>query len=87
MTTESDRPAPAEALNIIFTALRRIRTYQPISLSKIMPESEGKEEILTDIVEGLKGKIDVWDFIFDLKNWINADGEILTEKIKRSLLD
>lgn len=70
---------PAFALDIIFQSLRNIRTYQPIGIKKLVP-SEDVSELQSQEIENLKNAIDVWTWEHELKDWLNSNGEFLTEQ-------
>lgn len=84
MTTETGNAMmPPVALDTIFKALYKIRTYQPIGINKILP-NEDIDELQAEQIEELKSAIDVWTWEQELKDWLNADGEFLTEYVEHN---
>lgn len=83
MTAEDSEktPIPPEALDVIFKALYKIRTYQPINIKKVVPD-EDISEIQAEQIEELKSAIDVWTWEQELKDWLNSSGEFLTEYVE-----
>ena len=68
-----------EALDVIYQSLEGRRTYQPFGIKKVTEEDiDGiKSEEVT-----FKGhRDDMWRWANDLKDWVNDDGEVLTEYI------
>jgi len=66
-----------ESLDIIFKALYKIRTFQPMGITK-QPVNEDIEEIQSEIYEDVKSDIEVWQYLQDVSDWISGSGECLT---------
>jgi hypothetical protein len=66
-----------EALDVIFKALYKKRTFQPIGLKKVSI-SEDIEALQSQEIEELKSAIDVWIWEQEVKDWLNSSGELLT---------
>jgi hypothetical protein len=82
MTTETDNRVmmSPDALDLIFKALYKIRTYQPIGIKKIVPD-EDIDELQAEQIEELKSAVDVWIWEQELRDWINSNGEFLTDSV------
>lgn len=82
MTTEKDTRVmmSPDALDLIFKALYKIRTYQPIGIKKLVPD-EDIDELQAEQIEELRAAVDVWVWEQELKDWINSNGEFLTEMV------
>ena len=66
-----------EALDIIFKALYKKRTFQPIGLKKVAV-SEDIEALQSQEIEELKSAVDAWVWEHEVKDWVNSSGELLT---------
>jgi len=68
----------SEALNIIFKALYRVRTFQPFGIAK-MPVKEDIEELQAELFDDLSAMtVEVWNWEQPISDWVAADGECLT---------
>ena len=69
-----------EALDIIFKALYRVRTFQPLGRASKLPVSEDVEEIQAELFDDLgMMTVDVWNWVQPISDWVSDDGECLTE--------
>lgn len=69
-----------EALDIIFKALYRIRTFQPFGGISKVPASEDVEEIQSEEFDDLSAlTVDIWGWVQPISDWVSADGELLTD--------
>jgi hypothetical protein len=67
-----------KALDVIFKALYKIRTFQPIGIKKV-PVIEDIEELQAELFDDLKAlTVDVWNYEQAVSDWVSADGECLT---------
>lgn len=66
-----------EALDIIFKALYKIRTFQPMGIKK-QPVNEDIEDIQSEIYEDIKSNVEVWSYLQDVSDWVSGSGECLT---------
>jgi len=64
------------ALDVIFQALRKKRTFQSMGCVKMV--SEDIDEVDAQIVEDVEDAIDVWTWEQEASDWVNSYGELLT---------
>ena len=68
-----------KALDIIFKALYKVRTFQPLGGIKKVPVKEDIEELQAEIFDDLSAlTVEVWGWEQKISDWISADGECLT---------
>jgi len=65
-----------EALDVIFRALYRKRTFQSMGWVKMV--SEDVDEVDAQIVEDIEEATDVWKWEQEASDWVNSSGELLT---------
>ena len=65
-----------KALDTIFQALYKKRTFQSMGWVKMV--SEDVEEVDAQIVEDIEEGIDVWQWEQEASDWVNSYGELLT---------
>lgn len=69
-----------EALDVIFKALYKIRTFQAYGGITKVPVSEDIEEIQAELFTDLDAlTAEVWNWIQPVSDWVSTDGECLTE--------
>ena len=69
-----------EALDIIFKALYKVRTFQPLGGLAKLPVSEDVEEIQAELFDDLTAlTVDVWNWVQPISDWVSDDGECLTD--------
>jgi len=64
------------ALDVIFQALRKKRTFQ--SMGWVKQVSEDIDEVDAQIVEDVEDGVDVWTWEQEASDWVNSSGELLT---------
>lgn len=74
---------PAYNQDVIYKALKGLRTYQPIGIKKEV--SENIDELQSQRIDDIIAKIDVWVWNQELKDWINSSGEFLTEQTENNI--
>lgn len=65
------------ALDTIFQALYKIRTFQPINIRKV-PVNEDIEELQSELFKDLSPGVESWTWLQQVSDWISPDGEMLT---------
>jgi len=65
-----------EALDVIFRALYRKRTFQSMGWVKMV--SEDVDDVDAQIVEDIEEATDVWKWEQEASDWVNSTGELLT---------
>jgi hypothetical protein len=69
-----------EALDVIFKALYKIRTFQAYGGITKVPVSEDVEEIQAELFTDLDAlTAEVWSWIQPISDWVSTDGECLTQ--------
>lgn len=68
-----------EALDVIFKALYKIRTFQPMGGISKLPVKEDVEELQAELFDDLSAlTVDVWGWEQGVSDWVSNDGECLT---------
>jgi len=66
----------ARALDVIFSAFKRKRVFQPIGMRRYV--SEDIDEVQSQEIKDLKVAVDTWVWKQEVSDWINLSGEGLT---------